>query len=269
MPERKSARFFGTPPNGWAVVPGQPHSKPLLPGPQMGLAEYEALFAGVTKEKAVGEASDYLAAHDAPPYIRKLLPQVKLLAVLRQPADRAFSRFLMARRLGIEPCRTFAAALRVSPRRQKLPPPYIAYGLDYYAPALRRYYGLFPRKQIRVWLYDDLVTDAPRLLREMFAFLDVDEDFAPDVSERHNATRQLPRSYYLYRFTETAALWHTAPDWLRRRVLNRTRKRLREYNVTTPPVFDLALRGRLTKHFRADILATQELIGRDLSHWLE
>lgn len=202
LPERKTPRFFGVPPNGWPAVPGRVNSKPLLPGPQMNLAKYESLFAGVTTEKAIGEASGYLWTLEAPSGIRALLPQVKLLAVLRQPADRAFSLFLMTRRLGMEPCRTFAAAWRVSPQRQKLPPPRLVYGLDGYTPALRRYYELFPREQIRVWLYDDLVADPPRLLREMFGFLGVAQDFTPDVSERTpqrhapNAAQLLPVPFH-------------------------------------------------------------------------
>ena len=60
------------------------------------LDEYLALFAGVTDEKAIGEAStSNLSNPRAPTCIREALPEAKLVAVLRHPAERAFSAYSM------------------------------------------------------------------------------------------------------------------------------------------------------------------------------
>ena len=61
--------------------------------------EYEAQFAGVRGERAIGEASvQYIASKNAAAQMRDQLPDVKLIAMLRNPADRAFSHYLMQSR---------------------------------------------------------------------------------------------------------------------------------------------------------------------------
>src|ERR671929_75877 len=74
---------------------------------------YERLFRGVLGETAVGEASHcYLYEPRAAAAIRRCVPEAKLLAILRNPIDRAFSHFLHMVRTGSEPLSDFAQALR-------------------------------------------------------------------------------------------------------------------------------------------------------------
>ena len=72
--------------------------------PITSLKDYQALFAEVVDEKAIGEASTgYFHSSRAAENIRRLIPDVKLIAVLRDPIERAYSTYLMAVRAGIEP----------------------------------------------------------------------------------------------------------------------------------------------------------------------
>ena len=65
--------------------------------------EYEKLFAGVTDEVAIGEASTlYLYSPEAPAKIKQYIPQVKLIAILRNPIDRAYSGYCHLVRDGYE-----------------------------------------------------------------------------------------------------------------------------------------------------------------------
>jgi hypothetical protein len=41
------------------------------------------------------------------------------------------------------------------------------------------------------------------------------------------------------------------------------------FNLAPPPPLDPEIRARLTEDYREDILKLQDLIGRDLSHWLK
>lgn len=62
------------------------------------------LFRAVTNERAIGEASDwYLSSTEAPERIHKYIPNARLIAVLRQPADRAFSSYMHFARNGFVP----------------------------------------------------------------------------------------------------------------------------------------------------------------------
>ena len=92
----------------------------------------------------------YLYQQCSPGAIRKLIPNAKLIAILRDPAERAYSHFCHNRRDGHEPLADFAAALDAEEKR-------IAKGWwskyhyrnhGYYARQLRRYLEFFPREQI-------------------------------------------------------------------------------------------------------------------------
>ena len=79
--------------------------------PVTDLADYQALFEGVTDEKAIGEASaSYLYSPKAPALIKRSIPEARLIAVLRNPADRAYSNFLHCVRTGREAIVDFAEA---------------------------------------------------------------------------------------------------------------------------------------------------------------
>ena len=68
--------------------------------------------------------------------------------------------------------------------------PFLESGL--YSEPLRRYLDLFPREQIRIYIYEEAWKDAPGFVRDIFEFLEVDAGFAADFSKRERA-RRTPR----------------------------------------------------------------------------
>ena len=77
------------------------------------LGAYQDLFRDVSGEKAIGEASHcYLYEPEAAARIQEYITDAKLIAVLRDPVDRAYSHFLHMVRNGSEPLTDFALALR-------------------------------------------------------------------------------------------------------------------------------------------------------------
>ena len=80
-------------------------------------ADYKALYDRVTNEKAIGEASIYyLYLPKAPEQIQKYVPKAAMFAVLRNPADRAYSAYTHVVRQARER-RSFADSLREEPER--------------------------------------------------------------------------------------------------------------------------------------------------------
>jgi hypothetical protein len=210
---------------------------------------YLALFAGAGDRHAVGEASVmYLSEAGTAARIHRYVPEMKIMAILRDPVERAFSNFVYLRAEGRESVEEFGDALRAEQERRSAN--WISWfyyrGRGMYGEQLKPYYSLFDRKQIRVWLYEDLVNDPARMTREMFAFLGVDESFQPDFSQKHNVTR-IPARPWL------GALMKGRPwlDWL----------------AAPKPVFPPDVRARLRESYREDLLLAEDLIGRDLSEW--
>ena len=84
------------------------------------LEKYKSLFNNVKNEKAIGEASPaYILNEMAPKLIKELIPQVKIIAILRQPIDRSYSNFLHAKRDKREPVNDFETAFEKEEKRIK------------------------------------------------------------------------------------------------------------------------------------------------------
>ena len=238
---------------------------------------YRELFEGVSKETAIGEASpSYLYSPKAPARIGHHVPDAKLIAILRNPAERAFSHFLFfSVAIGCEPLADFAQAIREEERRARdnweWSWHYVRLG--FYAAQLERYFRLFDENQIRIYLYEDLESDPIGLLQDIFRFLGVDEAFAPDTSIRHNPSG-IPRSRGLHAFLRAlqrnpvrSLLRPLVPNWIRR-WLNRPVGSLWRGNLASQKLAP-DMRRQLIDLYRDDILRLQELINRDLTGWLE
>jgi hypothetical protein len=152
------------------------------------LSEYLSLFIGVTDETAIGEASVNNFFPRACARIKHYIPDAKLIAILRQPADRAYSQFTHAHREGVEPLADFAQALQSEKtRRHQNWWVFLRYReQSFYYSSLKEYFAHFRREQFRIYLYEEWCSRSLEVLRDIFRFLGVDENFVPDMSVRHN-----------------------------------------------------------------------------------
>jgi hypothetical protein len=234
------------------------------------IEDYRARFTEGARFPARGESSPlYLYYPRTAERIRHHIPDVKLIAILRHPADRAYSQYLMKRRDGREHL-NFADALAAEEQR-------ISNGWShhwhyrrrgFYAAQLRLYFDLFKREQIRIYLYEDYVADPVGLMQDIFRFLNVDDSFVPDVSVRHNVSN-VPRSRALQTFlTEPRPVKNLFKSYVPASWSRGVGDRLRRHNITKPPLPE-KLRRQLIETYREDITELQHMLGRDLSHWLK
>lgn len=233
---------------------------------------YLELFAPAAGQTAVGEASNvylYFAAKTAP-RIAARIPQARLIAILRNPVDRAYSSFMMLRGEGREPLADFRRALREEPLRlaQGWSPGWAYTQRGFYAESIRIYRSFFPAEQMRFFLYEDLERRPRELFDLIFQFLGVDS-FQPDTGRRYNVSVS-PKSrrlaFLLHNRTPVSRTLRLFFPNSWRLEINR---RLRDWNVRRPPKLTAPLRAELAPLFREDILRTADLIGRDLGGWLE
>jgi len=235
-------------------------------------AEYEALFAGANGKQPIGEAcAGYLYDPAAAEAIHRRIPHARLIAVLRDPVERAYSSFLQQVRDGYETTADFAEALDLEEarRRDNWRPIWHYRRRGLYFEQLEAYLRLFDRSQLRLYLYEDLQQDPAAMLRDLFAFLGVDPDFEPDMSLRHNRAG-IPASRLLYRLVMTPNLLKSfvkplLPESLRRTVRSSVTE---SETFLQRPGLPAELKRRLAAGFRDDVLKLQDLMGRDLSHWL-
>lgn len=234
---------------------------------------YEALFGDVGGATAVGEGSTwYLHTPSAPAKIKEHVPQMKLIAILREPVTRAHSNFLHNRNyLKIEPHADFAAAIAAEEERRQKEwghPWYYVHNGRYYT-HLKRYFDTFGSDQIRVYLMEDLKADPETLLRDVYQFLGVDADFLPDFSQRFNVSAGTTKSESVSTFLDKPHPLKTLlkplfPERLRRRLKFAVAKQNR-----APRTIETAVRTQIIQAVREDVLQLQTLLDRDLSHWLK
>jgi len=232
--------------------------------PVTSLDQYRALFAGAGNATAVGEASTmYLECPQAAERIRALLPEVRLICGLRHPVDRAYSdyqMYLRNRGRTLDPARDLVAtAAWAQPDSH-----YMQVGR--YHAQLQRYYALFPREQIHVFLFDDLQRRAAAVVQDVYRFVGVDPSFSPDFETPHNIGG-MPASPLLERVLTKSKLRRLLGPWMPPAAVNWLR-RLRTRTMRPAPPLPGELRQALTANFQEDIARTSALIGRSLDLWL-
>ncbi len=157
------------------------------------LESYSSLYASHSANvKLFGEAStSYLAIPQKSAYLlRKLVPDVKIIVILREPVSRAISAYKMCYGSGVEE-RSFAEVVKDSISHTSIltghgVKQYVRNGL--YNQLLQEFYRYFAKKQILILNYDKLVADAEGFMSEILAFLKIKE-FSFDMRKRYNTEK--------------------------------------------------------------------------------
>ncbi|MGF1479793.1 MAG: sulfotransferase domain-containing protein [Cyanophyceae cyanobacterium] len=238
---------------------------------QTDLHTYQKLFEGVSDEKAIGEISPmYLYETQAPERIHHYIPDVKLIAILRNPVDRAYSGFLHTIRDNLEPIADFEQAIQEEPKRRESN---WWWGFFYVHPGfyyeqLTRYFQKFERSQIKIYLYEDFQKQPTPLLQDLFRFLQVNESFMPDMSAKYNVTG-IPRNKVLYKALNQRNLFTLALRLLLPSKLYESFTTDIKNRSLTKPELTSDVRKHLIQVYKEDILKLQDLLQKDLSAWLK
>lgn len=226
-----------------------------------GLSWYEGLFAGWSGEAQVGQTSPrYLYDPEAPGRIHTALPQVRLIFLLRNPVDRAYSHYWHSVKLGYETL-SFEEALEREEERLasggSSPRDHSYADRGRYAEQLARYLALFPKRQVLV------LTGPPsgdETEERVARFLSLDAGRFPPrrQSAKQSNPSRLPRIHLIQRLTrhvrDRLPYVTAAVDLLNLRTA--------EYPPMAPTT-----RERLLERFDAEIASLEELLETDLSHW--
>jgi hypothetical protein len=209
----------------------------------------------------------YFHDADAPGRIAAYNPNAKLILLLRDPVERAFSQHQHEiRRTRLPVGVSFRDALDDNPS-------YIEQGR--YATHLQRWRSYFDEEQLLVLLHDDVSADGPAVLERTFRFLGVDPTFRPE------ATHQVVNAAGAYRSGAIARLAGRANVAVRGRLgdgavraIGRTRlpALIRRANTVAPvaapdAAVDIDTRSWLRAELADEVEGLEKLIQRDLSAW--
>ena len=229
-------------------------------------AEYERFFRDAGDARAVGEASPtYLFYPRSAERMRQAIPDAKVICVLRDPVERAYSHFALARKMGFETVEDFEAAVALEDERwshdRSMRFPYTRASL--YHDGLLEFVRRYPRERILVLRFEDLASDTAATMRRIQAFIGVDPEFVPDVGIRHNRS-MLPKSGLV---REAFGRPFRLRRFLQRNLPPRLVTLLGNLIMRPPPGIPKAVRARLLPRFVEDVRRLESLLDRDLSAW--
>lgn len=223
-----------------------------------GVDWYRSQFRGAKSGSMAGEATvSYVVYRETMERLAATCPDVRLLMVLRNPVDRAYSHYWYNRMLGYEPL-SFREALAAEAGRPSGPAERRTFeyaGRSRYLEQLRRVEEFFPREAVHVVLFEDLTARPGSTFRSVCRFLGVDDSVVPsNVGEAMNG-------HAVYRSKLVARTQRLLPQRIRRATRRMNRK-----ETGYPPMAD-DVRAGLEEMFSDEIRGLSMWLGRDLSVW--
>lgn len=216
----------------------------------------------------LGDASTwYLSEPNAAQRLHAFNPEARIVAILRHPAERAYSAWCHARRDEEEPCETFSEALDMESKRENASHLLRYREMGRYAAQLRRYFEVFGERRVLVLLYEDLRDDPENLWRRCSEFLSLDADARAPAAYRQNRSGK-PRSRLIYKLMRSEGFKKQMKRILPGRLAAWAKNRAEAVNMRRFPPMPPEQRRRLEREFAAEVRELMSLTGRDLTHWL-
>ncbi len=224
---------------------------------------YEEHFKKCELGKLNGEFStSYLYSKEAPERIHSLYPEAKLIAILRNPLDRAFSQYRNAIKAG-----EIAESVSFEEYTAK-EESVLAQGL--YAGQLERYFARFKKEQVLVLIYEDIRKDPILFMRRIYEFLGVDPTFVSSMVHDEINVARTPKHVFVDR------VMHHISELLRRVGFDRFVHLIRRSGIPDlvrsmntkkssetrhSKTFD---RDKFRAYFRDDVARLSVHVGRDM-----
>lgn len=237
------------------------------PGWKQKLDRYEEQFEAATQPRR-GEASVYYSMHPfkpgVAPRVYELLPDAKLIYLVRDPVPRAISGYVQNVAVGYEDRPIDEAFADLDDPANE----YVC--SSRYASQVKQYLELFDRDRIWIGEQADLLNDRAGTLRSIFEFLDIDADFASDrfdelVNVRSRQMRPTQLGYKL-RVSKPAMLIRRLPAPIGTPLANLARN-IFYRRIEQNPGLDPVLRAGFLERIRPEVAELEEIAGRRFDNW--
>ncbi|WP_411954015.1 sulfotransferase family protein [Alkalibacillus sp. S2W] len=256
FPERKEPHFFGN------MKPGGEHVN--------NESDYLKLFEDAPENTVIGEAStSYLYSSDAAYNIQKFNRDAKIIIMLRNPVDRAYSMYRHQVRNGAENL-SFEEGLKAENERILND---WKYGFHYFAGGeyswqIENYYKIFGQNNVKVFLFDDFKEFPNAILLDILNFLNVNGNVSISTEKVHNISNK-PKNLKLNLLLNQR---HPLKEILKKIIPKTHRKRIKKY-LTSKNMsknydrMNEETRNYLVSEYRNEINNLERVLNRDLSMW--
>ena len=230
------------------------------------LDKYESLF--VQKESVVyGEASvSYLFYENVAEDIKKYNPNAKIIIMLRNPIERAFSHYLMDYRLGLI-SDSFENIIAKKSKHKNAHLFYHQYiEVSKYAKQIQRYLDFFEKENILFIDYEDFKKNVSKTVCQVYSFLNISAEFSADINTKHNTftmpKNKVIRLIYSFVFLRKI-LTFLFPIYLVKNI------RVLLFKTDKKPELLKETRSQLRIIFNDDIKKLEEVLAKNYSKWIK
>ena len=230
------------------------------------LDKYKSLF--VQKESVVyGEASvSYLFYENVAEDIKKYNPNAKIIIMLRNPIERAFSHYLMDYRLGLI-SDSFENIIAKKSKHKNAHLFYQQYiEVSKYATQIQRYLDFFEKENILFIDYEDFKKNVSKTVDQVYNFLNISTEFVADINTKHNTfimpKNKIIRLIYSFVFLRKI-LTILFPIYLVKHI------RVLLFKSDKKPELLKETRSLLKKIFNDDIKKLEEVLAKNYSKWIK
>ena len=224
------------------------------------LSKYNSLFSSWTDESIIGEASvSYLFYPDVPERIKLYNENSKIIIMLRDPIERAFSHYLMDYRLGLT-SDTFEEEFdkKNTLNFQQY------FLLGNYFHQVKRYLDIFGKENVHIIWYSDFKENTANELNKVISFLEINTDFRVDFNKVHNSF-SMPKNNFIRKIYSIVWLRKTLSFLLPENLLIYIKTVL--FNKVNKPKLSERTRELLYEYYLPDIQSLEKLLSVNLSQW--
>ena len=246
---------------------------------------WRILFDGRTERLKGIKRPNYIGKTEVPSRLATELPEANLIAVLRNPVDRAVAAYFHQMKYGTIPICPLevglpaildgGSILDTHPRSREI----LEFGL--YFRHLKNYEHFSERGQLLCLLHDDIAADPVTEIQRCYDFLGVDASYVPSnlAGRPQKVVYSIPRLHFLNLSNEFQYLYNEDRTRLDKRALDPARWLcvaavhgidrfiLSRFLPASKPTVSAELRQRLLDFYATDITALEDFLGRDLSGW--
>ena len=234
--------------------------------------EYQSLFDDVKDEKAIGESTVlylYYYKHAINNIKHYLGEDVKIIVMLRNPADRAYSAFHHVSR-GFKENNSFEKSLEIEKgrmeREENLTPMVMYKEMGMYYEMVKAYMESF--KNIHIIFYEDFRDNIESEMNKIYNFLGISNNIKIDFITKHNVGG---KKWKNEKMKHVFMKDNPMKSILKSALPKKFRKGIRHHlvNASTNKVVPMKeeVRKGLNDYFKPDIKKLSELLNKDLNHW--
>jgi hypothetical protein len=229
--------------------------------------KYNTLFNTQKKDVIFGEGSvSYLFYPTVAQDIKAYNSIAKIIIILRNPIERAFSHYLMDYRLGLV-SDSFEDIINKESKHKNAHLFYQQYiKVGEYATQLKRYFDIFDKENILLIDYEDFKSNVAGTVDLVYSFLKVSTKFAANVSKQHN-TFTMPKNR-LIRFMYSFVVIRNILSFIFSKNIVKAVRFILFKKDKKPKLLE-ETRNQLKHYFSNEVKLLGDLIGKDYSKWIK